>query len=639
MHEYHQTRVMEDSLLWNVTMKLSFQNKLLLSVAALLLLALLLLGGLAGNLLRSELNQALNSEINNNLRLIHSRASAWLESKFSLIESLSEHLPADQQQWVSNLTLARKSGGFGLVYVGTGDGEMVQSLPSTTLPPGFDPRTRPWYQQARQKQGLIVTSPYLDAGTGDLVISMAMPRQADDRDVIASDLAITAVVQELLATDLRWTAQVWMLDEAQKVLAHPDANYLNRDASELLGTSLPAAGQQFGVQYNQRHWMAASIHVSEAGWTFLLLVDEAEAKSGLVGLAWRVVVFSVVIILLSCGLLFLLVRMLMQPVKRLATALEQISEGEADLTSRLQADKNDEFGRMSLAFNRFVERLQRIMQQVIELTRQLDQDAENGRKAAAENLQQLESQQMEITQLASAAHQMSVATGEIAGNAESTASQAQEAAASTREGLKLVEANREGISDLAHQLTEGMQSLQEVDDQVQQITGILVTIQGVAEQTNLLALNAAIEAARAGDHGRGFAVVADEVRALSQRTRSATEEIRQMIEALQSSTEQAVVRMKSCHQQADDSVQGSEHAAERLVSIDQANTHISDMAAQIASAVEEQNAVTSEISGNTEKIRTASDLLADQAEAARQRSEQLRAALSSLKSLTDSFKV
>ncbi|SFX55544.1 methyl-accepting chemotaxis protein [Marinospirillum alkaliphilum] len=621
-------------------MKLSFQNKLLLSVAALLLLALLLLGGLAGHLLRSELNQGLRSEINNNLRLIHSRASAWLEGKSALIESLAAHLPDDQSQWPTALTLAREAGGFGLVYVGTEQGEMIQSRPSVSLPAGFDPRVRPWYQQARERRGLVVTPPYLDAGTGDLVISMAMPRRANDRDVIGSDLAITAVVQELLATDLRWTSQVWMLDRQQQVLAHPDAVYLSRNATELLGgVAPPAQGQQLEVRYEGRDWMAASISVPEAGWTFLLLVDEAEARAGLVALAWRVVVFSVVIILISCGLLFLLVNLLIQPVKRLAVALEQISEGEADLTRRLEADRDDEFGRMSQAFNRFVERLQHIMQQVTQLTHQLDQDAEAGRRAAAENLQQLEGQQMEITQLASAAHQMSVATEEIAGNAESTASQAQDAASSTREGLKLVEANRQGVSDLAGQLTQGMQTLQQVDDQVQQITGILVTIQGVAEQTNLLALNAAIEAARAGDHGRGFAVVADEVRALSQRTQGATEEIRQMIDALQKSTDEAVARMQACHQQAGSSVEDSVRAAERLKMIDQANTHISDMAVQIASAVEEQNAVTSEISGNTEKIRTASDQLAEQAEAGRRRSEQLRAAVTGLRNLTDSFKV
>ncbi len=621
-------------------MQLNFQNKLLFSVAGLLLLALALLSFLAGNLLQREVNQAVQSEMHSHLNLTRDIANSWLESKSDLLQAAAAELPNNPSAWEDPLTLVRRAGGFDLVYIGTGTGAMVQSRPQVELPAGFDARTRPWYQQARAAGDLVITPPYVDAGSGDLVMSLAVPLEAAPTEVLAGDLSIGGIVADLLAAEMRWSSQLWMLDDQEQLLAHPDTSYLRTSAgSHLSSGQLPPAGELTEVRYAGRYWYASSVYLPDAGWRFLLLVDAQQARAGLVHLAWQVALFSLLIILVSCGLLFLLVRYQLRPLKRLAAALSNIAQGEADLTRRLQADKEDEFGRMSASFNRFVERLQELITQVAALTREIDQDAEAGERQSKRNLEELAAQQMEITQLASAAHQMAAATGEIAGNAENTAAQAQEAASSTRAGLRLVETNREATRGLAEQLDLGMQSLGDVDQQVQEITGILVTIQGVAEQTNLLALNAAIEAARAGDQGRGFAVVADEVRALSQRTHAATEEIREMITRLQASTEAVVKRMQTCHQQAGESVQGSEQATQRLQSIDQANTQISDMASQIASAVEQQNAVTSEISSNTEKIRCVSEGLSEQAEASRERTQALRTRVSHLRELTDRFKV
>ena len=79
-----------------------------------------------------------------------------------------------------------------------------------------------------------------------------------------------------------------------------------------------------------------------------------------------------------------------------------------------------------------------------------------------------------------------------------------------------------------------------VDDSMGKIEEITATIQSLSDQTNLLALNAAIEAARAGDAGKGFAVVADEVRKLAVQSSRSADDINGLINEIKETSQSAV---------------------------------------------------------------------------------------------------
>jgi methyl-accepting chemotaxis protein len=331
------------------------------------------------------------------------------------------------------------------------------------------------------------------------------------------------------------------------------------------------------------------------------LADEefdAERKASLI----EALVIGLIGILLQAGLATWLMRTIMKPVDALRLMLMDISQGEGDLTKRLDDTTKDELAEISTYFNLFIEKLRGIISNIAQTSSQVA-SASNQLTATAERIATgAEEVAAQANTVATAGEEMSATSGDIAQNCQMAAEGAQRASQSASNGAAVVEKTVSVMGQIAEKVQESAKTVESLGARSDQIGAIIGTIEDIADQTNLLALNAAIEAARAGEQGRGFAVVADEVRALAERTTRATREIGEMIKAIQSETRGAVAVMEQGVQQVETGTIEAAKSGQALREILEQVNDVAMQVNQIATAAEEQTATTSEISSNMMQI-------------------------------------
>ena len=325
---------------------------------------------------------------------------------------------------------------------------------------------------------------------------------------------------------------------------------------------------------------------------------------------------SVMTTILFVGVLALLFGMLIavsisrsiaRPLRDAKLAMDDIAEGEGDLTQRLPVKGKDEIAQMADAFNRFAAKVQNTVSKVAASTAQIATASEEMSSITAQSDQLMQRQKGETDMVVTAINEMAATIREVAHNAESAAASAIEADQQSRNGRQGVMSTVEAINNLAREVQHAAEVIQKLEKDSKSIGTVLDVIKDVADQTNLLALNAAIEAARAGEQGRGFAVVADEVRTLASRTQESTDEIQKIIEGFQRSAHEAVTVMQQGQSKAEDSVQQAAKAGDSLHAITSAVTTINDMNQQIASAAEQQSTVAEEINQSIVSINSATE--------------------------------
>jgi methyl-accepting chemotaxis protein len=327
------------------------------------------------------------------------------------------------------------------------------------------------------------------------------------------------------------------------------------------------------------------------------------------------------------------------PLGSLALRLQDIAEGDSDLTRRIEVNGDNEIDEVGHWFNVFIERIEDIVRRVAEHATTLGQASTELAATARETAAQAVQQQEQASRITSTMGEMSSAVNEISQTTQSAAVDARKAEESAQAGGQTVQSTVATIGQLLKANQETSAKIEELGRSSDAIGKIVNVINEIAGQTNLLALNASIEAARAGEHGRGFAVVAGEVRRLAERTSIATKEIDETVRAIQQGTGEAVEAMRSSMSYVQTGVASANSAGEALTSIIHGSESVQKMVTQIAAAATEQSYSTQSVTTNVSEIASIIERTAASSEQSVRACQQLAMLANELSSLVGSFKV
>lgn len=371
-----------------------------------------------------------------------------------------------------------------------------------------------------------------------------------------------------------------------------------------------------------------------------VVADQADAETD-TALKFTLAAFAVSVVL-GLVVAVLMSRLMGASVKRarqeILGYLQDISNNNGDVSTRLTSGRPDEIGDFIGAVNAFLETLEDTISQIVSSSRQLTTESDSLSGITERTTANSEQQRDQITQVSAAMQEMVSTSEEIASNTSDTDESARKASSLAETGQETVTSAIKAVSDLATQVDEASKRIQQLENESGEIGSVLEVIQNIAEQTNLLALNAAIEAARAGEAGRGFAVVADEVRGLAKRVQDSTVDIERIVSNLQQGAAGAVVDMSRAKQMAGDATDEASKSGTALSDILSAVHRIVEMTTQIASATEQQRATAAEMTQNVETSSGAIDKLAEDIGYVNQSSASLAQMAEDLNGLVRRFK-
>ena len=410
------------------------------------------------------------------------------------------------------------------------------------------------------------------------------------------------------------TGFVFLADKNGLIQLHKDAGKVAKAKLDSIYspgiTNTLLTNQDFNLQEIELNGEATLVAASPIKNTDLFVIAQVpkhEVFSSIQVLQWQIISFAIVIALIASFAGLLLARTLSSPLSKMAELFTRLGSGDANLAYRLPDSEQPELANLSAGFNQFISKIETAISQVAQESSEIRQSASHVFKQAQKNSEALDNQKEQTISVAAAINEMGATVQEIASSAANTAKLTQSSKDNTKQSHTQVTQSKEAIIELATDIDNITEQVNELAHKTQAIASIVDSIRGISEQTNLLALNAAIESARAGEHGRGFAVVADEVRALANRTSQSTTEIQTMISELSSTSDSVVNHINHSKSQAQVSVEAMQSSVELLNAINDAANEINDMATLIATATEEQSNVVADVGRNIEQISDISD--------------------------------
>jgi methyl-accepting chemotaxis protein len=641
----------------SISFKKNLSIKITTIISIVIVFGMIALGYMINNTTTHEITEMARERNHGIASVLQSEINSFLDDSASVIELASEQNitrqvnPREMKDLFDNILDNYDQ--FKSVYLGTRDGE-IHIRPDQTLPDGYDPRERSWYQAALNSDGIVWTSPYVDAGSGELIISAAkkVERNGNLVGVAAGDISLKVISELISSTKIGENGYAFMVDSQGEILAHPNQEFVDerRDLSQDIDLTNALAGESGYLEYVEagEEKLASYVPISHINASVFAQIPLAEAYSANREILRQIIIMALVILIILILIIsFYIKKSIVSPILNYGNQMQRVSNGDLDL--ELEVKREDELGNLAMIFNQMVKDLKNLVLNIKETSDEVSKTSNHLEESSRE--------------VGNTSNQVAVSIQEVALGADEQAKSVENVSLSIQqlgEGIENLEENNNQVvemtdemnqvtedgfkkmNNLSKQMEEIVKSVREVASDIrelesvsQEIGSIIDIIENISDQTNLLALNAAIEAARAGEAGRGFSVVADEIRDLAEESSTSAEKIKKLINEVSKTTESAGSEMKVSEKEILNGEELVESANTTFSEIRKMIKSITEGMERSAKIVKKTNDFSTEIAENAHNIAGISEETSASAEEVAAASQEQSASVDEVSSIAD----